>query len=387
VAKAAPLGVEGRLLVRQLEQESDTSVRRALILALGEYGAKQLPSDVRDPLTARLLEWYQNDPDPGIHGAIDWLLRHRVEGPDLRKLDWGQEAALQKIDEELKGRPMENTGRRWYVNCQGHTMVRFSPDTFRVGSPAQESGRNRNEEIRTRRFGRSFALAAKPVTFEQWQRFLKDHPKIGPALADYATPEPGGPMVSVSWYQAAAYCRWLSDQERLPEEQMCYPKVDEIEACMNGLKSLWLPFDYISRGGYRLPTEDEWEYACRARAESGRYYGNGQELLSRYAWFLQNAEARAWPVDEKRPNDFGLFGMHGSVWNWCQDSNYAKPVFWDDLCVDVDDELLVNIATKRWLRGGSMSDPPVYARSACRVQRSPEIRLTRNGLRVARTLP
>jgi formylglycine-generating enzyme required for sulfatase activity len=72
--------------------------------------------------------------------------------------------------------------------------------------------------------------------------------------------------------------------------------------------------------GYRLPTEAELEYACRAGAVTSRYYRQAEELLAEYGWYLKNSKERSWPLGGKKPNDLGLFDMHGNVWNWCQES-------------------------------------------------------------------
>ena len=141
------LGVDPKLIVQRLDEEKNVSARRAMILALGEYNGEQLPPDVRGPLTDKLLDWYRNDPDPGIHGAIDWLLRHGKEGLEARPLDWGQAAKLKKIDGEMKRRDPDEM-RRWYVNGQGQTMVIVpGPVEFRMGSPLTEKER----EAMTRR--------------------------------------------------------------------------------------------------------------------------------------------------------------------------------------------------------------------------------------------
>ena len=77
---------------------------------------------------------------------------------------------------------------------------------------------------------------------------------------------------------------------------------------------------YLELSGYRLPTEAEWEYACRAGTVTSRYYGETEELLKHYGWYAKNAELRTWPVGSKKPNDWGLFDLHGNIYCWCQNS-------------------------------------------------------------------
>src|SRR5207302_9914000 len=135
-----------------------------------------------------------------------------------------------------------------------------------------------------RRISRNFAIASKPVTVAQWQRFLKERPEVprSPSqdLKRYS-PEANGPIIGVSWYMAAAYCNWLSEKEGIAKEQWCY-LVNEKGEYAEGMKPA--P-DYLKRTGYRLPTEAEWESACCAEATTSRYYGSSVELLPRYGWF------------------------------------------------------------------------------------------------------
>jgi formylglycine-generating enzyme required for sulfatase activity len=144
--------------------------------------------------------------------------------------------------------------------------------------------------------------------------------------------------------------------------------------------------DYLERKGYRLPTEAEWEYACRAEAVTSRYYGNTVELLPRYAWFVRNSQDRTWPVGQKRPNDLGLFDMHGNVWNWCQDPYLSYPIQEGDKTV-IDQENTHDIlyTISRVLRGGSFFSLPSAVRSPNRINLRPSNRFSDFGLRVART--
>jgi formylglycine-generating enzyme required for sulfatase activity len=380
VQRLAPLGVEAAAVAERLEVEPDVPARRALILALGEYGPGQVTPALRQRLVPRLLDWYRDDPDPGIHGAVDWLLRHGREGPEKRKLDWGKAGDLRQIDDERKGKAVE--GRRWYVNGQGQTMVLVpGPVEFRMGSPPQEEIWRDNETPHRRRIGRCFAIASKPVTVEEFQRFLKERPDVGHYYVKHYSPGADTPIIAVTWYEAAQYCNWLSEKEGIPEEQWCYPKHADIKEGMT-------PYpDYLKRKGYRLPTEAEWECACRAGAESSHYYGGGQELLPRYAWYLQNAQDRSWPVGQKRPNDWGLFDMHGNVWNWCQESAWEyQPGTGGKPAEDEEDKRDIVDKLNRVLRGGSFRDQPSDVRSAFRnLGGRPSLRSNEVGLRPART--
>ena len=382
--RAGPLGADVRPLLKHLDIEKDPSARQALILALGEYTAEQMPADVRQDWTGRLLGWYRDDADAGIHAAVDWLLRHGQDGPQPRKLDWGQAKHLQKMDTLASRERQRPEGRRWYVNGQGQTMVLLGPGEFIMGSPLSEAGRFDNELPHRRRVGRRFALASKKVTVAQFKVFLKAHPEVKHFYTERYSPEADGPITAVTWYEAAQYCRWLSEQEGVKDDQMCYPSVGEIEKCKDG-KALKLPSNYLSRTGYRLPSEAEWEYGCRAGAVSSRFYGSSVEMLGQYGWYQQNAQDRTWPVGQKKPNGFGLFDMHGNTWDWCQESGWNyKPGIGGKPAADEEDKRDITDKLSRVLRGGAFGNTPGNVRSAYRLNGRPADR-SLVGLRVART--
>jgi formylglycine-generating enzyme required for sulfatase activity len=387
LARLAPLGADPGLLVRRLEAEPEVSARRALILALGEFGPDQLPAAVRQPLTALLLRWYRDDPDPGIHGAIDWLLRHDQEGPSSRPLDWGQADTLARIDADLAfGGHRSHPRRRWYVATDGQTLTMVpQPEPFLMGSPGREAHRFSNETLHLCRIGRSFAIATKPVSVRQFQEFRAQSQAALGYTKEYS-PELDGPIITVTWYDAAAYCRWLSEREGVPEDQMCYPPVAEIEKCKKDRSALQLPGNYLTRTGYRLPTEAEWEYACRAGATSSRYFGSSEALLVRYAWYLGNAGDRTWPVGQKRPNDLGLFDMHGNVFQWCQvAAKFYEPGPPGQPAEDKEDSREIKVSASLVLRGGSFHSLASNIRSASRYPQPPTFRSNTAGMRVART--
>jgi formylglycine-generating enzyme required for sulfatase activity len=255
---------------------------------------------------------------------------------------------------------------------------------FLMGSPADEPGRSDDERQHRRKIGRSYALATKAVTVAQFERFRKENPKaqLQVQIPNQWGPEPDRPVSVVSWYDAVQYCRWLSEKEGVPAEQMCYPPLAEIEKSKDGKTPLRLPADYLQRTGYRLPTEAEWEHACRAGTRTAWSCGEAAGLVDRYAWHLTNSEQRFWPVGQKRPNDLGLFDMHGNVWQWCQNvyQDYKMGIIDDK--EDIKD---IKNPHNHLLRGGMFYSQVQGGRSASRTGNAPAYRLDLVGFRPART--
>jgi len=356
-------------IVERVEHEADVSARRALLLSLGQFDRSALPVGMKERVAKQLLIQYHDDPDPGLHSAIDWLLRQR----------WGMAADLKRIDDALAGQPIAK--RHWYVNKQGQTFaVLQGPAEFLMGSPASEPDRYTNEVLHRQRVARSLAIATRKTTVEQFQRFLKAHPEVKHSYPKRHSPEADGPIISVTWFEAAQYCRWLSEQEGTPEEQMCYPPIDQIK---DGMK---LPEGYLRRTGYRLPTEAEWEFASRAGATTGRFYGAGEELLEHYAWYQKNSTDRAWVPGQLKPNDFGLFDALGNVWDWTQNRILPYPIGpLDKLAEDNEDLTPVVNTDSRIFRGGKFSSTPQNVRCAFRNGTQPLYRSYDVGFRVVRT--
>jgi formylglycine-generating enzyme required for sulfatase activity len=186
----------------------------------------------------------------------------------------------------------------------------------------------------------------------------------------------------MTWYEAAAYCNWLSEQEGLPEHEWCYEPNKE-GAYAEGMK---LARDSLLRTGYRLPTEAEWEYACRAGAVTSRCYGESVDLLRHYGWFMGNCRERVWPGASLKPNDWGLFDMHGNVWCWCHNA-YGDYNSAGDGGVIEDNEDEINITDRmiHLLRGGAFASPSWMVRSGFRLGVRPTHREDDVGFRPART--
>jgi formylglycine-generating enzyme required for sulfatase activity len=432
IHRLSPLGADAGAIIRRLDEEPDVTIRRALLLSLGEFGEEGLSPAARSTLVPRVQALYRTDADPGLHGASEWLLRRWQEEDWLKQVNEEWAKNTEGRDQRLGGirrlvqKDREKAPPQWYVNDQDQTMVVIpGPVEFRMGSPAAEEGRPPGETQHRRRIGRSFALAAKAVTVREFRRFLRDNKLEGwfegggqaaPLMKKYS-PDEDGPIILVDWYTAAAYCNWLSRRDGIPEDQWCYEtNADKLSReKVSVFATLLLPHhplagaasasyllldrrpqvtamrkNYLGLRGYRLPTEAETEYACRAGAVTSRHYGEAEGLLAEYGWYLQNSGGRVRPVGRKKPNDLGLFDMHGNVWNWCQDrfEDYPDPKRYEAI-EDIEykeDFVSILSGTHRVLRGGSFVLQASLVRCASRDGIAPAYRNLTVGFRPARTL-
>jgi formylglycine-generating enzyme required for sulfatase activity/serine/threonine protein kinase len=351
--------------------EHDVSIRQALLLALGNYAPQRLSPDIHGRLIGELTRAVQTEPNAGLHSAAEWLLRH-----------WELPTAGAAAGADPKTDDANAGNRGWYVNHEGFTMtVLHGPIEFTMGSPANEDQRIAEIENQHRvRIPRTFSIATKTVTQEQFRRFRADYPDD--KLKVYA-PHPDCPAISVSWYLAAAYCNWLSEQEGVRPEQWCYPPN---QSFADGMR---LYDNYLGRTGYRLPTEAEWEYACRAHATTSRFCGDSEELLQHYCWYADNSrDSYTLPVGSMKPNYFGLFDIHGNADEWCQERRRLYPLVSPSQAVDdIEDTAMVRDSEERVLRGGSYGARPAFVRSANRFQARPDTVRRYYSFRIARTMP
>jgi len=288
------------------------------------------------------------------------------------------------------------TAVRSFNGPEGHQMVIIPDGEFTMGAPVGERGRSDIETPHRVRIPRSYAIATKEVTNEQFKRFLEAVPDYAiqwkavatsrfgdpPRYAAYSR-TPDSPQVAVSWYDAARYCNWLSERAGLPKNQWVYPVTIDSQV------GIELPPDYLHRTGFRLPTEAEWEYAARAGTTTSRHFGDDDTDLAKYAWFDGNTKReRAYPVGQLSPNQWGLFDMLGNVWEWTLDRRQSYP---DGASVTVDAEdtaLRISNDVARTRRGGSFAYESLTVRSAHRGDTTyfPNQIRDNVGFRMARTM-
>jgi formylglycine-generating enzyme required for sulfatase activity len=388
----ARVSVDPGILLDRLRIEPDVSVRRALLVAIGDYAPADLTSVSRATL-ASLVQTWSLDADAGVHGAITWLA-NRGHAPVMART-----AAV-------------STAREWFMTAEGQTLSVFRGNQarrIRMGSPLDEPGRQAApdaaaEPQHTVLIPRAFAIGATEVTRAEFQRFLDSTPeaasrhqyvdasgRMTEVLSRFG-PDHDGPAIAITWYEAAMYCNWLSAREGLPASEWVYPPGFLADGAA-------LPANYVQRTGYRLPTEPEWEFAARAGTATARFFGSEPSMLPAFGWFAANPPRtkndpvdpsdpqRTMRVGQLRPNDFGLFDVYGNVWEWTQDrvERYQTAVVSEDR---EDHVLIVRDSDARTRRGGAYSYEAAMARSAARgtLTSLPTNRRDNVGLRIARTL-
>jgi formylglycine-generating enzyme required for sulfatase activity len=245
------------------------------------------------------------------------------------------------------------------TNTIGIRLRRIPAGSFFMGSrdgDAQADGDERPGH--DARLG-AFYLGETEVTQGQYRAVTGESPSHFKGSDDL-------PVEKVSWLEAVRFCNALSQKEGLRP----YYRIAGDDVSVPDWKG----------AGYRLPTEAEWEYACRAGpGGAGAFcFGDDAGQLGRYAWYNANSDSKTHPVGQKLPNAFGLFDMHGNVWEWCWDwrAPYgANPAI---------DPVGPRMASFRVIRGGSWNSISRSTRSAYRSWNAPEIWHDYLGFRLAR---
>ncbi len=375
-------GLKPRVLVERLSQRDlDPAERQAILLAWAEMHTAALSETVKATVLARARVLYLEDADPGVHSAAELLISR-----------WGGAEMLEQLEAELQSSISTNPGLRWTVGPNDHAFaILQGPLNFQMGAPAGKGEFYGSPNLHHRSIDRSIAVATKEVTLKQFQRFNEAHRND----ARYGE-EPECAAIHVSWFAAAEYCNWLSALAGIPKSQWAYP-----EKVFPGTV---LSEHSVKRTGYRMPSEAEWEYFCRAGTATARPFGESPEHLSRYAWTWLNSDNHIHPVGRLLPNEFGLFDVLGNAWEWCHDGPIGQyqagktdfPPYplgtKEDPAGDPAHTETIDASdraheTWRILRGGAYSYAPDRARSAYRDWQPSSDTREYLGLRVVRTLP
>ena len=221
----------------------------------------------------------------------------------------------------------------------GVTMefVLIRPGSFMMGS---ERGGDDQKPVHKVRIAKPFYLGKYEVTQEQWQAVMGANPS--------SFKGPKNPVEQVSWEDCETFLRKLGEK--------------------------------AGGAGFRLPTEAEWEYACRAGGTTEYCYGDDQAGLGEYAWYNDNSGGTTHRVGQKKANAWGLYDMHGNVWEWCSES------YGSETEGEVSDPTRAAGGERHTLRGGSWANDPSNVRTASPYPDTTGTRWSGDGVRAARTL-
>jgi len=235
-------------------------------------------------------------------------------------------------------------GTNWTIPDHKIEMIWIAPGSFTMGSPSSERGRDDDEGPQHRvTISKGYWLGKYEVTKGQWQALMGSNPSY------FTQSGTNAPVEHVSWNDAQEYCRKLTERERAAGR---------------------LPAGYE----YSLPTEAQWEFACRA-GTTGPYAGTG--TLSSMGWYDDNSGSTTHPVGQKQANAWGLYDMHGNVWEWCHDWYGSYPGG------AVTDPTGASSGSYRVGRGGSWNLDAGFCRSALRIILDPSNRFINLGFRLA----
>jgi formylglycine-generating enzyme required for sulfatase activity len=235
--------------------------------------------------------------------------------------------------------------QRIFTNSIGMSFVLLPAGSFTMGSPAGESGRNTGERQRPVTISKPFYLQTTEVTQKQWTQVMGSNPSYFTSFGDDC------PVENVSWNDAQEFIKKLNQKE-------------------SGAK-------------YRLPSEAEWEYACRAGSKGRFCFGDEEARLKEYAWYKGNSGDKTHPVGKRKPNAWGLYDMHGNVWEWVEDDwqeGYKEAP--DDGSAWIDNPR----ASGRVVRGGGWGHVAPDCRSASRNGHGPDPRGDFVAFRITRSV-
>lgn len=295
-------------------------------------------------------------------------------------------------------------GGRWFKGlcCQGEVFeqaidipVRYmlvAPGTFQMGSPSSERGRQAypNEIQHQVTLTRPFVISPTEITcWQYWQIYLtgesRGYTDLGTGYCNTETDPYGlAPVVAVSWYDAIKWLNLKSELEGKVPAYYSQPDLSAASIIRTGMPAVYVNWDC---NGYRLPTSAEWEYACRAGTTTPFYTGDitytaSSPLdpnLDRAGWYFANSDSHYHTVALKEPNAWGLYDMHGNVWEWCWD--------WDG---DYSSSPVTNPTGEasgeyRVVRSGGFVFAAAYCRSASRLMAPPDLRSGDLGFRPVAT--
>jgi formylglycine-generating enzyme required for sulfatase activity len=348
---------------------SERSIDSDYVLEEAEYGKRKgilvpafiervdFPYGFSRIQTADLVGWAGEPDHPGLAQILD-ALRQQLGGAEASPGPLSALPPSPPATPAASGLAARKTFRDPLKSGgEGPLLVVIPAGRFRMGSRVNEPDRSDDEGPQHEvNLAQPFAIGVHAVTFDDYDRYAAANGSEKPG--DEGWGRGSRPVINVSWDDAQAYCRWLGEQ---------------------------------TRRAYRLPSEAEWEYACRAGTTTPFHYGSriSSEQANFNGSYAYNGSAKGeyrgqtLPVGSFPPNAFGLYDMHGNVWEWCQD-----PWHGDYQGAPADGSVWeTGGSSSRVLRGGAWYNYPRHCRAASRDDGAPDNRSLSIGFRVCRGAP
>ncbi|HBT75741.1 MAG TPA: hypothetical protein DEB39_02185 [Planctomycetaceae bacterium] len=255
----------------------------------------------------------------------------------------------------------------------GMKLRRIPNGKFYMGSHESDEFIRNNERPQHRvSIAKTFLIGVYPVTQAEFFSVCEYNPSI-------STDQPRCPVDNVTWYGAVEFCNRLSEREGFPP----YYTLADIKRRSSGMIER-AEVSIAGGDGYRLPTEAEWEYSCRAGSITPWCFGDLVMEVGQYAWYFDNAQQETHPVGLKKPNSWGLYDLHGNVMEWCYD--YFDEFYYQH-STDEEDPQGPEAGSTRVIRGGAWQFGAEATRSPYRNSYNPEQSSSVIGFRVVRAAP
>ncbi len=335
-----------------VKTEASEGDRRGILVPVLIEKDVKIPLAFRRIEAAKLTDWDGTQPNP----EFDLLLKsiskilsrygdkeESNKKPKVKvKLAAGQVMELEARTKAEEGSSKNEETLKTYTNSIGMEFVPVLAGEFDMGSLANEAGRYDDEgPVHRVKLTKAFYMGKFEVTQKQWRDVMGTNPSY--------FSDDGLPVEQISWNDIQEFIEKLNKKENTNK--------------------------------YRLPSEAEWEYTARAGTVTRYYFGNDEAMLGDYAWYYTNSDRKTHSVGQKKPNPWGLYDVHGNVWEWVQDiyqDSYSS--------APTDGSAWEGDGSERVLRGGSWFDDGRICRSAFRGYLDPSAHGFNFGFRLLRDL-
>ena len=326
------------------------SVRDATALNLMQNGSMRALAQAQLGLAGVTEESMSSGQRASILAKEQALVQKKAMETADKAREFLEKIAMEKVAAEAADEKAATEMAKITAALLDMTFNKIPAGTFLLGSPVTEKDRDDDEDQHKVTISKPFYMQTTEVTQGQWTAVMGTEPWKGQSRVKEG---PDYPAVYVSWNDAVAYCEKLSMREGET---------------------------------YRLPTEAEWEYACRAGTTTTWSFGDDEASLGDYAWYKENAfdidEMYAHQVSLKEPNVWSLYDMYGNAWEWCSDY-YGKDYYIESPQTDPTGP---TSGSSRVLRGGSWNNSSRFTRSAVRLRYGADNRYSNVGFRLVREL-